>query len=128
MAPGRSPLVLNLLTELHGSLVRGTAADTEEAGRVRTIQVVIGGHRGAASQDSRFVPHPQVTKLSRQVRDWLTWIEEQSRGSRIDPVVAAGMAHYQFEVLHPFNDGNGRIGRLAIVLHLLYANGSLNQP
>lgn len=46
---------------------------------------------------------------------------------RIDPVVAAGMAHYHFEALHPFNDGNGRIGRLLIVLHLLYAQ-VLTQP
>jgi len=116
------PLTLNLLTELHGSLVRGTAADTDEAGRIRSIQVVIGGHRGGRIQDARFVPHPPGDELERQVRDWLSWITDQAAARRIDPVVAAGMAHYQLEALHPFNDGNGRIGRLAIVLHLLYAN------
>ena len=47
--------------------------------------------------------------------------------SNIDPIVAAAMAHYQFETLHPFNDGNGRIGRLLIVLHLMTMN-VINEP
>ncbi len=114
------PLTPNLLTELHGVLVRGTAANTDQARRVRTIQVMIGGHPGGRVQDARFVPHQPGPELERQVRDWLSWIDESHDG-RIDPVVAAGMAHYHFETLHPFNDGNGRIGRLLIVLHLLYA-------
>jgi Fic family protein len=121
------PLALNLLTELHTSLVRGTPADTREAGRIRTIQVVIGGHRGGRVQDARFVPHPPGQQLEGQVRDWLDWIDQRNRDALIDPVVAASMAHYQLEVLHPFNDGNGRIGRLLIVLHLLYA-GVLTEP
>ena len=120
------PLALNLLTELHGALVRGTAADSDQAGRVRTIQVMVGGHPGGRVQDSRFVPRPPGPELERQVRDWLSWIDESHDG-HIDPVVAAGMAHYHFETLHPFNDGNGRIGRLLIVLHLLYAQ-VLSEP
>jgi len=120
-AEGR-PLALNLLTELHGLLVRGTSAATEQAGQIRDIQVVIGGHRGGRVQDARFVPHPPGHDLNRQVREWLTWQDESSKHGMIDPVVAAAMAHYHFEVMHPFNDGNGRIGRLAIVLHFLYAN------
>lgn len=50
-----------------------------------------------------------------------------SNQAEIDPVVAAGMGHYHFEALHPFNDGNGRIGRLLIVLQLLYG-GTLDEP
>lgn len=114
------PLATILLTELHAVLVRGTAADNEQAGRIRTIQVVIGGHPGGRVQDARFVPHPPGPELERKVRDWLSWVDESHRG-HIDPVVAAGMAHHHFETLHPFNDGNGRIGRLLIVLHFLYA-------
>lgn len=120
------PLSLNLLTELHRLLVRGTDADTEQAGRIRTIQVVIGGNRGGRVRDARFVPHPPGDELDRRVRDWVKWFDECNH-LEIDPVVAAGMAHYQLETLHPFNDGNGRIGRLLIVLHFLYS-GVLDQP
>jgi Fic family protein len=125
-ADGR-PLALNLLTELHATLVRGSAVDGDQAGRVRTIQVVIGGHPGGRVQDSRFVPQPPGLELEQQVRNWLTWISDSSHEGQIDPVVAAGMGHYLFETLHPFNDGNGRIGRLLIVLQLLYA-GILAEP
>lgn len=106
---------------VQGRLVRGTAADDEHAGRLRDIQVMIGGHRGARVQDARFVPPPPGLELEHQLRDLLTWMTVDHLES-IDPVVAAGMAHYQFETLHPFNDGNGRIGRLLVVLHLLYAD------
>lgn len=124
-ADGR-PLTMNLLAELHGILVRGTSADTDQAGRIRTIQVMVGGRAGGRVQDSRFVPRPPGPELVGQVRDWLTWVTAPSAGE-IDPVVAAGMAHYHFETLHPFNDGNGRIGRLLIVLHLL-ATGVIAEP
>lgn len=120
------PLTLNLLTELHSALVRGTEADNDQAGRIRGIQVVIGGTRGGRVQDARFVPHPPGDELERQVREWLSWTAQSSQ-LEIDPVMAAGMAHYQLEVLHPFNDGNGRIGRLLIVLHFLYS-GLLAEP
>lgn len=113
------PLTMSMLTELHSMLVRGTDADNDQAGRVRGIQVVIGGHRGGRIQDARFVPHPPGQELDLRVQELIDWIR-QVENLVIDPVVAAGMAHYQLEVLHPFNDGNGRIGRLLVVLHFLY--------
>jgi len=125
VADGR-PLTTGLLAELQAKLVRGTAADNAHAGRLRDIQVMIGGHRGARVQDARFVPPPPGLELDRQVRDLLTWVGDD-HGDLVDPVVAAGMAHYQFETLHPFNDGNGRIGRLLVVLHLLQAQ-VLSEP
>lgn len=124
-ADGR-PLTLSLLMELHAALVRGTSADGDQAGKVRTTQVMIGGHPGARVQDSRFVPRPPGPELDQQVREWLEWISQVPEG-RIDPVIAAGMGHYHFETLHPFNDGNGRVGRLLIVLQLLYG-GILAEP
>lgn len=124
-AEGR-PLTVGLLVDLQTKLVQGTPADTPHAGRIRDIQVVIGSNPGARVQDARFVPRPPGDELKQQLRDCLDWMSSDHDGD-IDPVVAAGIAHYQFETLHPFNDGNGRIGRLLVVLHLLYA-GVLTEP
>ena len=120
------PVTLNLLEDLQGRLVKGTGAEGPHSGRLRNIQVVIGSHGGARVEDARFVPRPPGPELDAQVRDLLDWIASHHDG-RLDPIVAAGMAHYQFEVLHPFNDGNGRLGRLLIVLHLMLA-GVLSEP
>jgi Fic family protein len=124
-ADGR-PVSIGLLEELQGRLVRGTPADGPHAGRVRDVQVVIGANAGARVQDARFVPRPPGPELDAQVRDLLAWMGSGHEG-QLDPVVAAGMAHYHFETLHPFNDGNGRLGRLLVVLHLLQSR-VLSEP
>ena len=59
------------------------------------------------------------------MRAWVDWVNTPR--ANVSPLVAAALAHYQFEVLHPFNDGNGRIGRLVIVLHLMM-RGVLHEP
>lgn len=105
-----------LLCDLHRTLVKGTAADTIEAGRIRRVQVVIGS-RGGRVEDARFIPMPEGPALEAAVNDLLAWM--QLPPTDLDPIVATAMAHYQFETLHPFNDGNGRIGRLLIVLQLV---------
>lgn len=117
VADGR-PLTVGVLTDLQQRLVAGTPAAGVHAGRIRDIQVMIGAHAGARVQDARFVPRPPGQELEQQVRDLLDWMALENAAA-IDPVVAAGMAHYHFEALHPFNDGNGRIGRLLVVLHLM---------
>ncbi len=113
-----------LLESSHGVLVRGTSADTEDAGRIRRGAVAIGSPTGTI-EDARFVPMPAGTELDVSVQDLLAWIAEPP--SAREPLVAAAMAHYQFETLHPFNDGNGRIGRLMIVLQLM-ADDLLAEP
>ncbi|MEU4316084.1 Fic/DOC family N-terminal domain-containing protein [Nocardia sp. NPDC024068] len=118
-------LTVGLLESLQGILVGGTAADTDQAGRIRTTQVVIGSHRGARVHDARFIPPPPGIDLEAQVRDLTDWVMRPN--DEIDPLIMAGMAHYQFETLHPFNDGNGRIGRLLIVLQL-HRSGVLSEP
>lgn len=113
------PLTVGLICELHRTLVAGTSADTEDAGRVRTIHVAIGS-RGGSVPDARFVPMRPGPQLEAGFNDLIDWIKNTDP-SEVDPVVAAAMVHYQFETLHPFNDGNGRLGRLLIVVQLLQA-------
>lgn len=120
----RPNISLGLLEEVHRILVQGTSADTDQAGKIRTVQVAIGSPTGAV-EDARFVPMPPGTLLNIAMRDFLTWLDTSE--SRTDPLVAAAMVHYQFETLHPFNDGNGRIGRLLIVLQLV-RQGILSEP
>ncbi len=119
------PLTIGMLESMQGILVDGTSADTSQAGRIRTSQVVIGSHRGAHVRDARFIPPPPGIDFEGRVRDCIDWLMHP--GDAIDPLVRAGMAHYQFETLHPFNDGNGRIGRLLIVLQL-HMSGVLSEP
>jgi Fic family protein len=118
------PISVSLLLDLHRMLVRGTPADGTEAGRVRQLQVVIGSPGGRV-RDARFVPPPPGIELESSLRDWTAWVEATRPG--VDGLVAAALAHYQFETLHPFNDGNGRIGRLLIVLQLL-RSGLIKEP
>lgn len=119
-----APITATMLCELHRVLVRGTEADGPEAGRIRSIPVAIGA-RGGSIYDARFVPSPPGLGLESGVRDLLDWI--RSSPNSYDPVVAVALAHYQFETLHPFNDGNGRIGRLLIVLQLIQS-GVIQEP
>jgi len=128
-ASGQS-LTVPLLGELHGILMRGTPLH-DVSGRVRDGQVVIGRRSdsdpfGCAVHASRFVPAPPGFALETGLRDLLDWMRMDHTGS-IDPLVAAAMSHYQFETLHPFRDGNGRLGRFLIVVHLQLA-GVLSEP
>lgn len=117
-------VTVGLLEEVHRVLVAGTPSETRDAGRIRSTPVAIGSPTGSV-HDARFVPMPPGTELDVAVRDWLSWLNDAP--SPRDPLVAAAMAHYQFETLHPFNDGNGRIGRLMIVLQFM-RDGLLGQP
>jgi Fic family protein len=117
------PISLGLVLDLHRLLVARTAADGPMAGAVRTHQAVIGGPRTPVPR-ARFVPPPPGPDLFEALRDWVSWVGEPSE---LNIVVRAALAHYQLEALHPFHDGNGRIGRLLIVLQLLRA-GVFREP
>lgn len=119
------------LANLQGVLMRGTPSEREHSGKVRPVQVVIGRREGVAASEipikaARYVPPPAGADLEARLRDLIGWMQADHSG-RIDPVVAAAMGHYEFEALHPFHDGNGRLGRLLIVLQL-YASGVLTEP
>ncbi|HRL50607.1 MAG TPA: Fic family protein [Propioniciclava sp.] len=119
------------LANLQGMLMRGTTSDREHSGQVRPVQVVIGRREGVPLGEipikaARYVPPPPGADLQARLQDLIVWMQANHDG-RIDPVVAAAMGHYEFEALHPFHDGNGRLGRLLIVLQL-YASGVLTEP
>lgn len=125
------PLSVNLLCDLQSKLVRGTPAEGRSSGQIRDIQVVIGRRPDADPEAlpveaARFIPSPPGDDLTVNIRDLVDWMRTDHTG-RIDPVVVAAMTHYQFETLHPFNDGNGRIGRLLVVLQF-YGQGVLSEP
>ncbi|MCU1480425.1 MAG: cell filamentation protein Fic [Subtercola sp.] len=118
LAEGR-PITVGLIEDLHAQLVAGTAADTSDAGRIRSIQVAIGTQGGGVDQ-ARFIPMPPGTTLKAAFGDLVEWIRRSENDvTDRDSLVAAAMTHYQFETIHPFNDGNGRLSRLLIVLQLL---------
>lgn len=128
-ADGR-PLTVAMLEHLQGDLMAGTAQQAN-SGSVRNTQVVIerrpdADERRAPVYGARFVPPPPGGQLNSALRDLIGWIQGD-HSQHIDPVVAAAMSHYKFETLHPFPDGNGRLGRLLIVLHLLQM-GVLSEP
>lgn len=129
VAEGR-PISATLLQNLQGLLMRGTPLE-QESGRLRDTQVVIGVRDGAEPDmlpvhAARFIPPPPGDQLSAGLQDLVDWMR-RDHSTTIDPVVAAAMSHYQLETLHPFRDGNGRLGRLLIVLHLR-ALGVLTEP
>jgi Fic family protein len=110
------PITLGLLGGLQKTLVRNTPGELSDAGGIRDRQVVVGAQRRPISE-SRYVPPPPGDLLQSGVQAWLDWVNGPSDVS--DVVVRAALGHYQFETLHPFSDGNGRLGRLIVVLQLM---------
>lgn len=118
------PVTVGMLSSLQGILVGGTPGELSDSGRVRDRQVFIGA-RNAPIARARFVPPPPGDQLSAGMEQWAAWVENPP--DNMPAVVQAALAHYQFETLHPFSDGNGRIGRLVIVLQLMRL-GILRDP
>ncbi len=127
----RRALTVSMLGQLQERLMEGTRHRTLQTGHVRDVQVVIGRRPDAGVTDlpikaAQFVPSPPGPDLAARLGDLLTWMSTDLRG-RFDPVVAGALAHYQFEALHPFHDGNGRLGRLLIIVQL-HHSGVLSEP
>ncbi len=107
--PKGLPLCARLLCEIHKRLMKGVRGSDKQPGAVRTTQNWIGGSRPGTA---KFVPPPPqnvpeaMAKLER-------WIHQKNS---LAPLIRIGLIHVQFETIHPFLDGNGRIGRLLITL------------
>jgi Fic family protein len=115
------PLSLRLVREIHHELMQGVRGEQNTPGEFRRSQNWIGP-RGSTLRDARYVP-PPPHELLRVLGEWETFLHARS-----EPVlVTAALAHAQFETIHPFLDGNGRVGRLLIAL-LLYERGVLARP
>lgn len=120
------PITLNLLSALQAQIVRGTPSDGPEAGAIRETQVFIGAKHGRVSE-ARFIPPPPGDQLRADCERWVQWLSAPTPAVEVALLARIAMAHYQFETLHPFTDGNGRVGRLVAVLQIL-REGALRSP
>jgi Fic family protein len=118
--PKGLPLSMRLLCGAHKRLMHGTRGADKHPGTVRTTQNWIGGTRPG---NALYVPPPAdiVPKALTELERWIHGDDP------LPPLIRAGVAHVQFETIHPFLDGNGRIGRLLIAL-LLEHWGILASP
>ena len=115
------PVSLRLMREMHAVLLRGGRGAQAAPGEFRRSQNWIGGSRPG---NALFVP-PPVGELDTCLADLERFLHAEGDG--LPRLVRIALAHVQFETIHPFLDGNGRVGRLLIAL-LLCADGALGQP
>jgi Fic family protein len=121
IAEGRG-LDLSLIKELHARLLRGVGGQDKEPGALRTEDVYIGS-RTLGFAGARFVPPPM--EHVPVLMDGL--VQAMNGVSPYGSLVDSAILHYQFETIHPFEDGNGRLGRLLIPMHLRL-HGVVDRP
>ena len=117
----RRPFNLNLLLQLHGMLLDSVRGQNKGRGRFRTVQNFIGAP-GASIEEALYVP-PEPRLVVEYMDNWEKYYHAEER----DPLVQLALVHAQFEVIHPFVDGNGRLGRILLPL-FLHEKGILSRP
>ena len=115
------PVSLRLVRELHEFLMRGVRGDVATPGEFRRSQNWIGPS-GCTLNEATYVP-PPPSELIACLDAWERFLHDDA----LPPLVHAALAHSQFEAIHPFLDGNGRVGRLLITL-LLVNRGVIPSP
>ena len=116
------PLCNRLLREIHRELLSGVRGQEKEPGEFRRSQNCIGS-ANCALREARYIP-PNVEDMNAAMADLERYMNE---GDDYDPLIRIALIHYQFETIHPFLDGNGRVGRLLILLYLL-EQGYISKP
>ena len=115
------PLSLRLIRELHERLLHSGRGAKTNPGEFRRSQNWVGGTRPG---NALYVP-PPVSELASVLDAFERFLHEEASG--LPPLIKAGLLHVQFETIHPFLDGNGRVGRLLITLYLC-VHGTLRKP
>lgn len=116
------PLSTRLIREMHSVILAGVRGRDRQPGELRGTQNWVGP-AGATIETATFVP-PPPSELSSLLTDLERFVHEEPQ---LPPLVQAALVHYQFETIHPFLDGNGRLGRLLIVFFLV-VRGRLPEP
>ncbi|MCK4277561.1 MAG: Fic family protein [Desulfurellaceae bacterium] len=116
------PIGENLIKKVHYVLLDSVRGADKDRGNLRRTQVYIG-LPGSPVEEAIYIP-PPTTELLSLLSNWEIYVNSEEER---DPLVQIGAAHYQFEAIHPFMDGNGRIGRLLIPL-FLYQRKLLTYP
>jgi len=116
------PLGTRLMCEMHGILLNGVRGRERQPGEIRRSQNWIG-RPGATLDTATFVP-PPPDEVPPLLADWERFAHEDSQ---VPVLIQSALLHHQFETIHPFLDGNGRLGRLLIILHLVMC-GRLPSP
>ncbi|HEU4716549.1 MAG TPA: Fic/DOC family N-terminal domain-containing protein [Bacteroidia bacterium] len=115
------PINLNMLRRMHEILLQGVRGENKSGCDFRRIQNWIG-QPGSTRENARFVP-PSPANLMHYLGEWEKYIHHDDK----DRLVQLGIVHAQFEIIHPFLDGNGRMGRILIPL-FLYHHGIIHRP
>jgi len=108
------PLCNRLIKETHAVLMEGVRGQEKNPGEFRYSQNWIGG-QGSTLKNARYIP-PNPEDMKDAISDLEKYMNAEDS---LDPLVRAALIHYQFETIHPFLDGNGRVGRLLITLFLM---------
>lgn len=114
---GDLPICLRLVNEVHGVLLDEVRGQEKTPGQLRKDIVWIGSE-GTALGEARYVP-PPAEMVRDLMEDWERFANEKSD---LPPLIKCGLLHYQIEAIHPYRDGNGRVGRLLITLYLHWKN------
>ncbi len=118
---GERPLSINLIRDLHRILLSDVRGQNKEPGEIRRRQNWIGSV-GTPIENATFVP-PDPLIVWEKLSEWEAYIHKEEK----DPIVQLALIKAQFELIHPFLDGNGRLGRMLVPL-ILYSKKMLSEP
>jgi Fic family protein len=109
------PVSLHLIRQMHEILMKGVRGKNKNPGKFRDTQNWIGP-KGCTQEEATYIPPPPIA-LNDLLENYIVFIN--ARDETLDPIIQAALVHAQFELIHPFDDGNGRIGRLLVPLFLM---------